>query len=110
MSLTSAGAASSKPIRPGACGAPAANTISAIPVLPWRFEGWSADPGVSIRSPAIPAVAAFHGSQAEVLPQGAAYVLGPEQATALQFGNDHLDEVLAAAGQGGRRDVEAIAA
>src|SRR5262245_15107183 len=59
--------------------------------------------------PAIPTVAACHGSQAEVFPQGPAFVLAAKQPAALQFGNDHVDEILSPAGQGGRRDVEAIA-
>src|SRR5262245_59118854 len=60
--------------------------------------------------PAIPAVAARHRSQAEVFPQGPAFVFAAKQPAALQLGDDHVDEVLAAARQGGGRNVETIAA
>src|SRR5262245_15545538 len=47
--------------------------------------------------------------EAEVLAQGTAFVLGAEQAAALQFRRNHLHEVLASARQVGGSNVEAIA-
>jgi hypothetical protein len=57
----------------------------------------------------ISAVAVFHGSQAKVFPHGSAFVIGTKQPSALQFGNNHLDEILATTGQRGGCDVETIA-
>ena len=51
-----------------------------------------------LRGPTISAVAVYHGSQAKVFPQGPAFVIGTKQPSALQFGNNHLDEILATTG------------
>jgi hypothetical protein len=63
----------------------------------------------SLRGPVIPTVAIYHRSQAKIFPQGAAFILGAKQPAAPQFGNYHVDEILAAAGRCGRGDVEPIA-
>ena len=64
---------------------------------------------VSFGGPTVPAIAIDHRPQAKVFAQRPAFILGAEQAAALQFGHDHLDKVLASARQGRRRDVEAVA-
>jgi len=46
----------------------------------------------------ISAVPVHRGSQAKVFPQGPAFVLCAKQTSTLQFGNHHLDEILAATG------------
>ena len=51
-----------------------------------------------LRGLTISAVAVDHGSQAKVFPQGPAFVLGTKQPSTLQFGNNHLDEILATTG------------
>jgi hypothetical protein len=63
----------------------------------------------SLRGPAIPAVAIDHRWQAKIFPQGATFILSAKQPAAPQFGNHHVNEILAAAGQCGRGDVETIA-
>ena len=51
-----------------------------------------------LRGSTISAVAVYHGSQAKVFPQSLAFVIGTKQPWALQFGNNHLDEILATTG------------
>ncbi len=46
--------------------------------------------------------------QAEILAQGPAFVFGPEQAATAQFRHDESDEILQAARQRGRHDIEAV--
>jgi hypothetical protein len=64
---------------------------------------------IGLRGPTISAVAVYHGSQAKVFPQGSTFVIDTKQPSALLFGNNHLDEILATSGQCGRYDVETIA-
>ena len=47
--------------------------------------------------------------QAEIVAQRGALIFAPEQAAALQFRHDLVDEVVEAAGQVGEHDVEAVA-
>ena len=61
---------------------------------------------ILLRGTAVLVAAARHGPQAEVLPQGPAFVLGAKQPAALQFGDDHVDEVLKAVM--GTKDLETV--
>jgi hypothetical protein len=51
-----------------------------------------------LRGLTISAVPVNDGSQAKVFPQGSAFVLGTKQTSTLQFGNNHVDEILATTG------------
>ena len=50
----------------------------------------------------------WHAGQAEMVAQGRALVVAPEQAAALQFRHDAIDEIGEAAGEMRRQDVEPI--
>src|ERR1700737_1388249 len=53
--------------------------------------------------------AVFGAGQAEVFAQGLAFVFAAEEAAALQFGDDPVDEVVEAARDIGEHDVEPVA-
>jgi len=64
---------------------------------------------VSFGGRALPAVAVGPWPQAKIFAQRSALVLGAEQAAALQFRHNHVDEVFASAWQDRRRHVETVA-
>src|ERR1700730_8589884 len=53
--------------------------------------------------------AVFRAGQAEIFAQGLAFVFAAEEAAALQFGDDPVDEVVEAARDMGEHDVEPVA-
>jgi hypothetical protein len=62
-----------------------------------------------LRCLTISAIPVHRRSQAKVFPPGPTFVLDTKQTSTLQFGNNHVDEILATTGKCGRCYVETIA-